>query len=79
MIQIKQTNQVNVGPTSRNQESQALVNNGQYGSNIGQGQGPNPNIKLGDKEEFGQLITNLETSNFNFYVRNLLLECYWVG
>ena len=32
-------------------------------------------IKLGDKEEFGQLITNLEASNFNFHVFKLLFEC----
>lgn len=34
-------------------------------------------IKLGGKEEFGQLMTNLEASNFNFHAFKLLLECYW--
>ena len=64
ITQIKPTNWANFGPTSIDQESQV---------NTIQGQGPS--IKLRNKKEFGQLISSLETSNFNFYAFKLLLEC----
>ena len=39
------------------------------------GHGQGPNIKLGDKKEFGQLITSLEACNFNLHMLKLLFEC----